>query len=75
VILRSSGIDTINAGGINTNLRVDTTAREAAEREFRVLFLSDGTANVDLPHGGLGGPVLRSCSALPAPSWRAMPTS
>jgi ureidoacrylate peracid hydrolase len=33
---------------------VDTTAREAAVREFRVLFLSDGTANFDLPDGGLG---------------------
>jgi nicotinamidase-related amidase len=33
---------------------VDTTAREAAVREFRVLFLRDGTANFDLPDGGLG---------------------
>ena len=54
VILRSSGIDTIIVGGINTNVCVDTTAREAAVREFRVLFLSDGTANFDLPDGGLG---------------------
>ena len=51
---RSSGIDTIIVGGINTNVCVDTTAREAAVREFRVLFLSDGTANFDLPDGGLG---------------------
>lgn len=54
VILRSRGIDTIILGGINTNVCVDTTAREAAAREFRVLFLSDGTANFDLPDGGLG---------------------
>jgi ureidoacrylate peracid hydrolase len=54
VILRSSGIDTIIIGGINTNVCVDTTAREATVREFRVLFLSDGTANFDLPDGGLG---------------------
>jgi ureidoacrylate peracid hydrolase len=54
VILRSRGIDTIVLGGINTNVCVDTTAREAAVREFRVLFLSDGTANFDLPDGGLG---------------------
>jgi ureidoacrylate peracid hydrolase len=54
VILRSSGIDTIIVGGINTNVCVDTTAREAAVREFRILFLSDGTANFDLPDGGLG---------------------
>ncbi len=54
VILRSNGIDMIILGGINTNVCVDTTAREAAVREFRVLFLSDGTANFDLPDGGLG---------------------
>jgi ureidoacrylate peracid hydrolase len=54
VILRSRAIDTLILGGINTNVCVDTTAREAAAREFRVLFLSDGTANFDLPHGGLG---------------------
>ena len=54
VILRSLGVDTIILGGINTNVCVDTTAREAAAREFRVLFLSDGTANFDLPDGGLG---------------------
>ena len=41
-------------GGISTNVCVDTTAREAAAREFRVLFLADGTANFDLPDGGLG---------------------
>ena len=54
MILRSRGIDTLILGGINTNVCVDTTAREAAAREFRVLFLSDGTANFDLPDGGLG---------------------
>ncbi len=54
LILRSRGIDTLILGGINTNVCVDTTAREAAAREFRVLFLSDGTANFDLPDGGLG---------------------
>jgi len=54
VILRSRGIDTLILGGINTNVCVDTTAREAAAREFQVLFLSDGTTNFDLPDGGLG---------------------
>jgi ureidoacrylate peracid hydrolase len=54
LILRSRGIDTLILGGINTNVCVDTTAREAAVREFRVLFLRDGTANFDLPDGGLG---------------------
>ena len=54
VILRSRGINTIILGGISTNVCVDTTAREASVREFRVLFLSDGTASFDLPDGGLG---------------------
>jgi len=54
VILRSGGMDTLILGGINSNVCVDTTAREAAVREFKVLFLSDGTANFDLPDGGLG---------------------
>jgi len=35
VLLRSRGIDTIILGGINTNVFVDTTAREAAVHEFR----------------------------------------
>jgi biuret amidohydrolase len=54
VILRSRGIDTLIVGGIATNVCVDTTAREAAAREFKVLFLADGTATFDHPDGGLG---------------------
>jgi len=53
-ILRSRDINTIILGGISTNVCVDTTAREAAVREFRVVFLSDGTANFGLPDGGMG---------------------
>ena len=33
---------------------MDTTAREAAVREFRVLFLRDGTATFAMPDAGLG---------------------
>jgi ureidoacrylate peracid hydrolase len=44
LILRSRGIDTVIIGGIATNVCCDTTAREANARDFRVLFLSDGTA-------------------------------
>jgi len=43
-ILRSRGIDTIVIAGIETNVCCDSTAREANARDFRVLFLSDGTA-------------------------------
>jgi biuret amidohydrolase len=42
-ILRARGIDTVLIGGIATNFCCDTTARE-----FKVLFLSDGTATIDL---------------------------
>ena len=42
LILRSRGIDTIIVTGIATNVCCETTAREAAVRDFRVFFLSDG---------------------------------
>jgi ureidoacrylate peracid hydrolase len=44
LILRSGGIDTIIVTGIATNVCCETTAREANVRDFRVFFLSDGTA-------------------------------
>ena len=44
LILRSRGIDTVIITGICTNVCCETTAREAAVRDFRVLFTSDGTA-------------------------------
>ena len=44
LILRARGIDTIIVTGIATNVCCETTAREANVRDFRVFFLSDGTA-------------------------------
>jgi nicotinamidase-related amidase len=44
LILRARGIDTIIISGISTPACCDTTAREANARDFRVFFLSDGTA-------------------------------
>lgn len=44
MILRSRGIDSIIVSGIATNVCCETTAREANVRDFRVFFLSDGTA-------------------------------
>jgi ureidoacrylate peracid hydrolase len=43
--LRQRGVDTIVVAGLVTNVCCDTTAREAFARDFRVFFLSDGTAN------------------------------
>jgi ureidoacrylate peracid hydrolase len=44
LILRNKRIDTVVIAGIATNICCDTTAREAVARDFRVFFLSDGTA-------------------------------
>jgi ureidoacrylate peracid hydrolase len=46
-VLRSRGVDTVIITGIETNICCDTTAREAMQREFRVLFVSDATATSD----------------------------
>jgi nicotinamidase-related amidase len=48
LILRSRGIDSVIITGIATNVCAETTAREAAVRDFRVFFLSDGTSTVDI---------------------------
>jgi len=48
LILRSRNIDTIIISGVATNVCCETTAREAAVRDFRVFFLSDGTATADM---------------------------
>jgi ureidoacrylate peracid hydrolase len=48
MILRHRGIDTVLISGIATNICCETTAREAAQRDFRVMFLRDGTATKDM---------------------------
>jgi ureidoacrylate peracid hydrolase len=48
MILRSRGVDTVIISGIATNICCETTAREAAQRDFRVFFLSDGTATKEM---------------------------
>jgi ureidoacrylate peracid hydrolase len=50
LILRQRGIDTVIVTGICTNICCETTAREAAQRDYKVLFTSDGTATF-----GVGG--------------------
>lgn len=44
LILRARGIDSIIVTGICTNVCCESTAREAAVRDFKVFFTSDGTA-------------------------------
>jgi nicotinamidase-related amidase len=48
LILRARGVDSVVLTGIATNVCVETTAREAAVRDFRVFFTSDGTATPDI---------------------------
>jgi ureidoacrylate peracid hydrolase len=48
LLLRSRGIDTVIISGISTNVCCETTAREAVVRDFRVIFLNDGTATLDI---------------------------
>jgi nicotinamidase-related amidase len=64
LILRSNGIDTIIVSGICTNICCETTAREANVRDFRVFFLSDGTAT--LPMNGVSHEELQkaTCATL-----------
>jgi nicotinamidase-related amidase len=44
LLLHSKGIGAVIVSGISTSVCCETTAREAAVRDFRVIFLSDGTA-------------------------------
>jgi ureidoacrylate peracid hydrolase len=53
-ILRSKGIDTLIISGTVTNVCCDSTARDAFSRDYKVIFLSDGTATRDLPDLGFG---------------------
>lgn len=53
-ILRANGIDTLIICGTVTNVCCDTTARQAVERQYKVIFLSDATAANDKPDLGWG---------------------
>jgi nicotinamidase-related amidase len=54
LILRSHSIDTLIIGGVLTNVCCESTAREARMRDYKVVFLSDGTATRDVPDFGFG---------------------
>jgi nicotinamidase-related amidase len=47
--LRRRGIDTIVLGGIATNFGVESTGRDAWERNFRVVFVEDAMASMAAP--------------------------
>jgi ureidoacrylate peracid hydrolase len=64
LLLRSHGVDTVVISGIATNICCETTAREAAQRDFRVLFLSDGTATKEMDGVPAAALQQATCSSL-----------
>lgn len=54
-LLRKEGVEQVVIAGFMTQMCVDTTAREAAHRGFKVVVLSDATAAMDVkgPDGEL----------------------
>lgn len=53
-ILRAQDINTIIICGTVTNVCCETTVRDAAHREYKVIFLSDANAAMDYPDMGWG---------------------
>jgi nicotinamidase-related amidase len=52
--LRRLGVDTLLIGGVWSNVCVESTARDAMFREYKVVYLADCTATGDLPDVGYG---------------------
>jgi nicotinamidase-related amidase len=52
-LLRALGVEQLWMGGVSTNMCVETTAREAADRGYLVTLLEDGcaTTHEELHHG------------------------
>lgn len=50
LILRINRIDTVIIGGLATHSSCEATARDARHRNYKVIFLSDGTATYDQFH-------------------------
>lgn len=54
IVLRSNKIDTLIIGGVASNVCCECTARDARMKDYKVVFLSDGTAAGRLPNMGWG---------------------
>lgn len=59
VILKSNHIDTLIIAGSGINVGLETTARDAAIRDYKVIFPSDGHLGRDLPDRGWGAVPLK----------------
>ncbi len=64
LILRARGIDTVIISGVATNVCCETTAREAAVRDFHVFFLSDGTATAAMGNASAAELQKATCATL-----------
>lgn len=53
-VLEERGIDTLIITGVAANGCCESTARDACDRDYRVVFVSDATATCDLPDAGWG---------------------
>jgi ureidoacrylate peracid hydrolase len=53
-VLRGKKRDTLIVTGISTNIGPETTVRDAVVRDYKVIFVSDCTANKDIPDMGWG---------------------
>lgn len=53
-VLRHHNITTLIIAGVATNVCCESTARDAMFRDYKVIFLSDGNATMDLPDLGFG---------------------
>jgi ureidoacrylate peracid hydrolase len=53
-VLRGLGTEYVIVAGVSTGACVECTARDAVSRDFRVIFLADGTATNALPDLGWG---------------------
>jgi len=53
-VLKGKKRDTLIVTGVSTNIGPETTVRDAVVRDYRVIFVSDCTANKDIPDMGWG---------------------
>lgn len=53
-ILKGTGRDTLIITGVSTNIGPETTVRDAVVRDYQVVFVSDCTANKEIPDMGWG---------------------
>ncbi len=54
IVLKTKGIDTLIIVGAATNIGCESTARDAAIRDYKVIFASDGNIARDMPDLGWG---------------------